>query len=530
MKNQYKDIRSIKSWIKKLEASGSKNDKVTFFTLSSLTPDKISECIREHYFDLDDPKLPEWIKKHYSKFRHPITKQDAEDKRLISIILFVINHILQSKYFARKSYDKVSGAVRVSVDILRSLYDDGSYISHVIDVCLAAFILEMASERDIGKKQARGFKIHLSHLLMKYNFLEQVECPDQFVAKKILKHTEKEDTLHYRFKEIRKNKVRMMSYFYTYHLRANYDTALSDLKQKFAQELKQLSRQKPLKNKRDADTEETIHLRYFSSLLALQRMCSDNVYDKILKPDKNGRLHSNLTSFPSILRKHLSFIGCNEPMAMVDMANTQPFLVLFLVMEHFTQKGGKKIDTRKKLEKYCRENGFQDVMQYVNVVENGAFYKDCYRMLKGNKKLSDITPEWKERVREMIYTSLFFGDGTTKWRAAIKLRERFGQEYPTIYRVINRYRTPDPKNLSNRLQKEESKLFIDDILTKLIVREKRPYILSLHDGIYCPENSIDAVRAKFEHAFSKLQFQVKLKVDHYANGTTTTIIINEHKT
>ena len=529
MKNQYQDIRSVKNWLKKLEAIGSKNDKVTFFTLSSLTPDKIADAIRGHYYDLDDPKLQGWIKEHYTEHSHPITQRDADDKRLIAIILFIINHILESKYFARKSYDKGIQAVSVSSAILRKLYDDGSYIRHVVDVALAAFILEMATERDTAKKQARKFKIHSAHLLQEGNSVELVECPDQSVAKNIRKNREKSDTLPYRLKEVRKDNVRMMSLFYGYHLRADYDASIAILKLHRDNELAQLRTKRPSKYDRNAETEESVNLRFFSSLLALKRMCSDNIHDKILTPDKNGRLHSNLSSFPSILRKHLSFIGCNEPMAMIDMANTQPLLVLNLVMERFSQESGKKIDTRQKLGKYCRINGFQDVMRYVNIVENGAFYKDCFRLLKGNKKLKDITPDWKAKVREMIYTSVFFGDGTTKWKAAIKLRERFGEEYPTIYRIINEYRIPDTDNLSNRLQQEESKLFIDDILTKLIVREKHPHILSLHDGIYCPASAIGAVISKFEHAFAKSEFQVKLKVDHYATGETSTIIINELK-
>ena len=541
MKNQYKDVRSVRGWLNKLEASGSKDDKVTLFTLTSLTPEKISETIREHRYDLNDPSLPEWLKQHYTVHRHPIAKQDTDDKRLISIILFVINHILESKYFARKSYDKATDAVFVSTEILREFYDDGKYISHVVAVGLAANILAKVSGQDTGfhhskrsdvsaaepaTKHSRSFMIHPYHLRDEGNFLERVGCPDPLVARKIRKREEEEDELPHRFSEIRKTKVRLLSFFYSYNLRADYNAALASLQHQQQQGMAAL----PNKRVRNADTMDTIQLRYFSSILALKRVCSDNLQDKILKADKNGRLHSNLSSFPSILRKHLSFIGCDEPMAMVDMANAQPFLVLFLVMERFSQKSGKKIDTRKKLERYCSKNGYQDVMRYVNIVENGEFYKECYRLLKGNKKLRDITPDWKERVREMIYTSLFFGDGTTKWRAAVELRERFRQEYPTVYRIIDHYRSPDHLNFSNRLQQEESKLFIDDILSKLIVREKRPYILSLHDGVYCPESEIPAVRAKFERAFAKSQFQVRLKVDHYATGETNTIIINEHKT
>jgi|GEM_PF-2666654 hypothetical protein len=543
MKNQYKDIRSVKTWLKKLEETSIRNDKVTFCTFTSLTPENIAKEIREHYIDPDDPSLPVWIKQHYTKYNQVITPKDADDKRLISIILFIINHILESKYFARQSYDKATDAVRVSVEVLRTLNNDGSYISHIVAVCRAAEVLALISEKDTGFYQSsktkittgknrtihsRSFMIHPSHLRNPSNFLETVECPDPLIAKNVRKHVDEENTLHYQFKEIRKNKVRVMSYFYAYHLRADYDAALADLKVRHDEEMAQLHKQKTNKYAPNVETVDTVQLRYFASVLALQRMCSDNVYEKFLKTDKNGRIHSNLTSFPSVLRKHLSFIGCNEPMAMVDMANTQPFLLILLVMERLTQESSKKIDTRKKLEKYCREKDYQDVMKYANIVENGAIYKECYRLLMGNKKLKEITPAWKELVRNMIYTSLLFGDGYTKWHAAKKLRARFKREYPTIYRIINHYRTPDYKNLPNRLQKEESKLFIDDILTKLIVREKRPFILSLHDSIYCPESEIPSVISKFEHAFSKSQFQVKLKVDKYAVGKTDVIIINRH--
>ena len=129
----------------------------------------------------------------------------------------------------------------------------------------------------------------------------------------------------------------------------------------------------------------------------------------------------------------------------------------------------------------------------------------------------------------MIYTAVLFGDGSTTWAAALRLAEAFGKKYPTVLRVINHYRQGNHTNLSDKLQQEEAHLFIDDILTKLIVREKRPYILSLHDGFLCPESAVPFVIEKFKQAFSKSKFQVKIKVDHYDGGKTEIIVINERK-
>ncbi len=119
MKNQLKDIRSVRNWISRLEEAGSADGPITFFTLSSLTKDKIAEIIRDHYLDDNNPNMPVWMRTHYAEHPHPIWGGDADDERLISIILFMIDHVIVAKYFARKSYDKVSSAVTVSSSILK---------------------------------------------------------------------------------------------------------------------------------------------------------------------------------------------------------------------------------------------------------------------------------------------------------------------------------------------------------------------------------------------------------------------------
>ena len=61
-----------------------------------------------------------------------------------------------------------------------------------------------------------------------------------------------------------------------------------------------------------------------------------------------------------------------------------------------------------------------------------------------------------------------------------------------------------------------------------MVREKRPFILPLHDGVFCPEGAVAAVVSKFEHALAKSQFQVKVKIDRYVTGKTKVLVIKEN--
>ena len=105
MKKIYKDIRSIRNWMQKSISSATK-DEISFCTLESLTPEKISERIREGYINLDSTDTPQWMKQHYIEHPHPIKQEDANDQRLISIILFTIDHILTAKIYNRKAYNK----------------------------------------------------------------------------------------------------------------------------------------------------------------------------------------------------------------------------------------------------------------------------------------------------------------------------------------------------------------------------------------------------------------------------------------
>jgi len=265
---------------------------------------------------------------------------------------------------------------------------------------------------------------------------------------------------------------------------------------------------------------------FFAGLTALEFLKSESIHSKYLKIDDYGRVHSNLTGSPRIIRPYLSFEGCDEPMAMVDLSNAQPFLLVNLIMEWASVESGKNIDTRTKLAKFCQKNNYTDIMKYVAIVENGDFYKECYRLFRGKEHLKEISPEKKEDMREMIYVSLFYGDGNTKWIEAQELLEKFQDAYPNVTTIIQYYRTPDYKGLSKRLQREESKLFISDILTKLVVRDGRRYILSLHDGIFCPISQVEAVIGLLNHSFSKSQLRPSVKIEYLDTGKSEKRRIN----
>lgn len=522
----YKDIRSIKSWMKRKSESAMHNAEPCLFTLESLTPEKIAGIIREYYNDPANDKSPEWLKKQRANHPQVIRKNDADDPNLIWLILFVIDHILTARIYNRKSLDKVSGAVSVSTSTLRMIITNPSDIAHIMEVARTVSIVTMVTEyvHTTTEQQARTYRIHVGHLNKPDNPLVQVKCPDKNIAEKIISFKMKNDL------NDDTRKVLLASMYQLYHLRVDNNKALEALQSRLDKDLRRTQLLRVLMHEDEpVDTLDIINHRYINGLISLKKVCSDKILDKHIKFDQSGRIHSNLTNFPKEIRHLLSFVGSGEPLAMIDMANSQPFLLINLIMKYMSEERGKKITTRKQLEKYCQKKGYNDVMQYVGVVENAAFYKECYRLFKGRKKLKEITPAQKERVRKMIYTMVFFGDGSANWIAGQRLADAFANEYPKVMEIINHYRNQEnPTNLSDRLQREESKLFIDDILTKLIVREKRPHILSLHDGILCPEKDIQCVIEKFERAFAKSKFQVKVKIDLYRTGETKVILINDH--
>jgi len=535
MKKVYKDARSLRNWLKQVEDSQDKTAKVTFITLSSLTPEKISDLIHEHYEHPDYPNFPDWLVSYDDDNKHRITSNDANDMRLISILLYVIDRILTSQFYDSDSFDKDSGGVTVSVDYLRKLlYDDATVIRHALHVGWMTRIFDIASESysgDTGNKsnagsfdgksygKARSYRIHPEHYMAPHNYIEIVDCPSAFIAKKVFNRRKSKNSSSLRFNGDGKGKVYVTSFFNVCSLKVDYDAALATLKAEYDAKVERLT---PNLTKCEGiegkETMLTVKIWYYSAISSLLWMASEEYQSKFLKIDDYGRVHTNLTNFPRILRQFLSFDGCPEPMAMVDLANAQPFLLVFLIMELFSFKTGKKIETRKQLDRYCMKAGLPDVMKYVTIVENGDFYNECYRLFRGNKKLKTIKPAYKEQMREMIYTSLFFGDGKTKWRDAQKLKKRFRREYPTVFNIIMAYKKQDYKSLPKLLQQEESKLFINDILTKLVVRDSLPFILSLHDGIFCPVSSVEAVLERFKHSFAKSQLRPTVKVDNYGTG------------
>jgi len=534
MKKMYKDIRSIEKWYNSKVDSLTTNE-INFCTLESLTPQKIKEAIKDHYYDITDNNLPQEIKQHYINYPHPIKETDADDQRLIYIILFVIDHILTSSIYNKKSFDKESSSVNVSTKALRKLYNDGTYVKHVTDVARAAHILHLASEyvHTPDQKESRKYMIHPKHLCKVDNPLEIVPCTHKGTAKNILKFRKnsnkpKESKPKEPEHNATTNKIILTSLYNIFHLKVDYNAALSVLRNNYRNDLNNSSSTPtPDNNDQEVELMPKINMRYYYGLASLKKVSSDNIMDKYVKFDESGRIHSNLTNFPKAMRKHLYFDGCNEPLMMIDMGNAQPFLLVNLIMKYLSKERGIKITTRKQLERYCNKKGYSDVMKYVKVVENSNFYKECYRLHRGNKLLKDISAKDKEMVREMIYTAVLFGDGKTKWKAAIKLGLAFGRKYHTVMKVINHYRNDDPKNLSDKLQLEESKLFINNILNKLAVSEKKFYVLSLHDGLIFPESYTDNVISKFEKAYAKSGFMFKLKIDDLATGERRIVTINE---
>jgi hypothetical protein len=221
MKKMYKDIRSMKSWLSRKLESDASNRVLQFHTLDSLTPDKISDIIRENFIDETDDKIPKWLRDQMDRNPRPIKKEDSDDQRLISLILFVVDHILSARIHNRKAFNKESGAVKVSTSALRQIVNDGSYIKHVMDVAQATSILSMVSQyvhKEDGEGEARTYRIHLGHITKEGNALAIVPCPDTKIAQKILAYKRRNQIRNERLPRVGSNKVLLSSLYQLSHL------------------------------------------------------------------------------------------------------------------------------------------------------------------------------------------------------------------------------------------------------------------------------------------------------------------------
>jgi hypothetical protein len=158
---------------------------------------------------------------------------------------------------------------------------------------------------------------------------------------------------------------------------------------------------------------------------------------------------------------------------------------------------------------------------------------------------SEMTSEQKKKIKTQLARHVYYGllPGQTKKTKnpkpmvigevnkkrktyPILIKKVFMQHFPHVWNVIEDVKRFNYKELARELQGREANVFVDHILRDLIVKEKRPHFLSLHDGILCKKADVEMLKDRIAQEFKQWGLQVPLNIDNITKGESEKIILN----
>jgi hypothetical protein len=205
-------------------------------------------------------------------------------------------------------------------------------------------------------------------------------------------------------------------------------------------------------------------------------------------PDKNGRIHNNITNLPRELRKFLRWQ--KNPLVEIDISNCQPFLFNKLI-RNYVNEDIEGISTMINYLSYVTT--FSDILLFEYLTTKGIFYD--YLMEKFTKgyeqydylleDLQNIEP--RERFKVRFFGRVFYCSESDK--ITTNEKETFRKLFPNVFEVILHYKKEHYQDLANLLQQIESEIIINRIVPKLA--DKKIFALTIHDSILTTkENSV----------------------------------------
>jgi hypothetical protein len=217
---------------------------------------------------------------------------------------------------------------------------------------------------------------------------------------------------------------------------------------------------------------EKEHGKKLYQIYFIRKLVSKNPEDIFCKPDKNERLHHNLTAAPRVLRPAITVDG--KPIFSVDISSSQPFFAIKRFIGYVKQKANDK-DLDQAFLKY------PDAKSYIDDVTSGTFYSKILEFLNADQAaLRDI--------KRNILTA-FFGEKDVKRlsgeRRAIKAL------YPTFHEFIRSLKNKDFHNAANTLQQIESDTVIYHAAKRIVEEEPNKWFITVHDSILCMEEDVD---------------------------------------
>ncbi|KFF23191.1 MULTISPECIES: hypothetical protein [Chryseobacterium] len=263
------------------------------------------------------------------------------------------------------------------------------------------------------------------------------------------------------------------------------------------------------------------------------------------KPNTDGRLHTAITTFPKICRKHLKYD--NESLAEVDLSASIPFFLSYL-LDLTVNSASLSLSTTKPVQSQINNPAIQslymlvkssvslsskEVADFKELVLNDKVYDHfMFKFLnmpgfatdyenRNEKAFDGDIIDLRKYSKGKLLSMLFAKNSQYQQEQAI-----FSEEFPTIHKFVKAFKsmkvkgvktTHVHKRLSYLLFQIESYFMLKIIAREINVKHKRKIpLFTLHDCIVARESDIEKVHEEVHAIFMReIGYAPNLKVTYW---------------
>lgn len=216
--------------------------------------------------------------------------------------------------------------------------------------------------------------------------------------------------------------------------------------------------------------------------------------DFFLISDDYGRVHTNVTSLKSSLRKFLTYEG--KKLYNVDIVNSQPLILLLIPFLSNT--------IRCTFSDFL-ESDKLDIFKYKELVEKGELYEYLINNSNFDDYLVEQNKEYdREPFKETFFREVFFGR---------KVSGYFWDLFPSVANIIAHVKKDDYRSLAWMMQRAESDLIINKICGRIMEEYPKCFISTIHDSILTTAEHVDKVKSTMLEEFKKLGLLPSIRIE-----------------
>lgn len=269
--------------------------------------------------------------------------------------------------------------------------------------------------------------------------------------------------------------------------------------------------------------------QYNNLLASAMRIEIGDIRHKV--DNTSGRFHSNVTNLSKDLRQFLRIN--NEPLANIDIKNSQPYLSTILLTDPSKVSWMTKNPAFALLLQSLKVSLNEDVKHYISLVISGNLYE--YLMNEFSKEGLHLS---RTETKLQVLRILFARNRMPKEEVNRKARQIFKNRFPTVHRIFSKIRGKERgdrfQNYSRfaiLLQRIESYLILDVILKRIYKELPGTIAITIHDSIMTGvlTDNVEAVKKiMVEEMQNFVGFCPQIKIEGGLKEKEESIIISNH--